>query len=181
MLNSIHFQQEYFFCDLSAIMVRLFFERRYQIVEIKDQHWKIIRELFNTSYNTTFHFSLGTVAVDGSPHITPIGSMILRDDKTGFYFEGFSQEIPKNVKLNHRVCVMAVNTGKLFWLKSIIKGRFRTPPGVRLYGKAGEKRKSPADEMAKWQKRIKSLRKFKGYDLLWGDLKYVRDISSRRF
>ena len=53
-------------------------------MEIKDYHWKMIRELFNKSFYTTLHFSLATVTPDNLPHVTPIGSIVLRDNKTGF-------------------------------------------------------------------------------------------------
>ena len=145
-------------------------------MEIQDHHWQIIRELFKSTFNTTGHFSLATVNQDGLPHVTPIGSIVLRDDKTGFYCEGFSRNIPLNLQTNPRVCIMAVNAGKFFWLKSIFRGRFDTPPGVRLMGRAGEKRKGIDWELAQWQKRVKIFKKFKGYDLLWKDLTDVRDI-----
>ena len=145
-------------------------------MEITDHHWKTIRELFKSAFNTTGHFSLATINPDGSPHITPIGSVVLRDDKTGFYCERFSRNIPTNLQSNPRVCVMAVNAGKWFWLRSLFRGRFNSPPGVRLMGRAGERRKGTDQELAQWQKRIKPLKKFKGYDLLWKNMTDVRDI-----
>ena len=150
-------------------------------MKIQDHHWATIRELFKSASNTTGHFSLATVNPDGSPHITPIGSVVLRDDKTGFYCERFSRNIPLNLQFNPRVCVMVVNNGKLFWLKSLFRGRFDSPPGIRLMGKAGEKRKGTDQELAQWQKRVKPFRKLKGYGLLWKDLKDVRDIYFHDF
>ncbi|MFC1532764.1 pyridoxamine 5'-phosphate oxidase family protein [Thermodesulfobacteriota bacterium] len=145
-------------------------------MEIKDHHWKEIRRLFRSAFKTSLHYSLATVNSDGSPHITPIGSVVLRDDKTGFYCEGFPRNIPTNLQSNPRVCVMAVNAGKRFWFMSLFRGRFDSPPGVRLIGRAGEKRKGTDQELTQWQKRIRPLKKLKGYDLLWKDLNYVRDL-----
>lgn len=145
-------------------------------MEIKDHHWEEIRRLFKSATKSTFYYSLATTKPDGSPHVAPIGSIILRDDKTGFYFERFSRNIPLNIKQNSRVCVMAVNAGKCFWLKSLVRGRFASPPGVRLLGRVEEKRKGTGQELAQWQKRVKIFKKFKGYDLLWKDLTDVRDI-----
>ena len=150
-------------------------------MEITDHHWETIRKLFQSAFNTAGHFSLATANPDGSPHITPIGSMVLRADKTGFYCEGFTRNIPLNLRFNQRVCVMAVNAGKIFWLKSIFRGRFDTPPGVRLFGRVGEKRQGTEQELAQWQKRVQPLRKLKGYELLWKDLKDVRDIYFDNF
>jgi hypothetical protein len=145
-------------------------------MKITDHHWKTIRELFKSAFNTTSHFSLATINPDGSPHITPIGSIVLRNDKTGFYCEGFSRNIPTNLQLNPRICVMAVNAGKWFWLKSLFRGRFDSPPGVRLIGHAGKKRQGTEQELAQWQKRVRPLKRLKGYDLLWKDINEVRDI-----
>ena len=145
-------------------------------MEIKDHHWNMIRELFRSAMWTSYYYAVATVKPDGSPHVTPIGSIVLRDDKTGFYCEGFSRNIPINLNANQRVCVMAVNTGKLFWLRSFLRARFDKPPGVRLFGRAGEKRRATDQESLLWQNRIRYFRKLKGVDLLLKHADYVRDI-----
>lgn len=124
-------------------------------MKITDTHWKTIRELFKSAFNTTGHFSLATINPDGSPHITPIGSIVLRNDKTGFYCEGFPRNIPANLQLNPWICVMAVNAGK--------------------------KRQGTEQELAQWQKRVRVFKTSKGYDLLWKDLYHVRDIYFEGF
>lgn len=59
---------------------------------------------------------------------------------------------------------------------SLLKGRFTQPPGLRLYGTVGEKRPGTEEEIGNWLKRVKIFRRLKGYDLLWRNMKYVRDI-----
>ena len=145
------------------------------------EHWKTIQKLFQDAYDSSTHYAVATVKEDGTPHITPIGSLILRDDHTGYYFEEFPDGLPKNLKKNQRVCVLAINSSKSFWLKSFIRGKFPTPPGVRLWGNAGKKRLATPDELKEWHKRIEKAKPLKGYDLLWKDMKYVRDITFNSF
>jgi len=50
------------------------------------QHWETIRAVFEEGYKSCSHFAVATVNEDGSPHVTPIGALILRKDQTGFLF-----------------------------------------------------------------------------------------------
>jgi hypothetical protein len=140
------------------------------------EHWKTIQQLFRDSQKSTKHFAVATVNQDGTPHITPIGALFLRDDKTGYYFDEFSVNMSKNFEKNQRVCILAVNSGILLWLKSLYTGRFSTPPSVRLMGSAGEKRVGTDEEIAMWQNHVKAAKRTKGYDLLWKDMRMVRDL-----
>ena len=156
---------------------------------ISDRNWKTIRHVFKRSLLSSFHYAVASVNKDGSPHVTPIGSLFLGKERTGFYFERFPKGLPSNLKHNQQVCIMAVNTGLLFWIKAIFLGKFRVPPGVRLVGTAGERRPATAEEVALFHKRIRSVLPIlgklvgglRGYKLLWGDLKEVREIRFTSF
>ena len=141
--------------------------------------WEEIRTLFKDAFKSSFYFSFATVDDQGNPHVTPIGSLFLRKDFTGFYLERFLSKLPKNLKKNQHVCILAANSSRGFWLKSLFKGKFTTFPAIRLYGQIGEKRQATEEEIALFRKRIKPLRRFKGYNLLWGDFKYARDTKSK--
>ena len=146
-----------------------------------DKHWETIRSVFEEGYKSCVHFAVATVNEDGSPHITPIGALILRSNQTGFYFEENPKKMPRNLKRNPRVCVLAVNADKLFWGKSLLEGKFATPPAVRLAGTVGELRDATADEVAAWQEKIAIAKGTKGYKLLWGKFAQVRDITFDSF
>ena len=45
--------------------------------------WNLIRPIFDNAFKSCMHYALATVNEDGSPHITPIGSLILRADLSG--------------------------------------------------------------------------------------------------
>lgn len=144
--------------------------------EIKD--WQAIRSVFRKSFASSFHFAVASVNADGIPHISPIGSLLLDlKEPRGFFFEIFTTQLRTNIEANRNVCVLAVNSGMRFWLRSLFAGRFSEPPAIRLYGLAGARRLASADEIRAWQRRTGILRRLKGYALLWGNLKYVREIQ----
>jgi hypothetical protein len=144
-----------------------------------DRVWRDIRRLATESFWSSLHYSLASIASDGTPHVTPIGSLRLLPDRTGVYFEIFTQGMARNLDLNPKVCVLAVNSSRWFWLRSLYQGRFNALPGVRLYGEAGPCRAATSDEVAWWERRVGRARSLKGYSLLWGRdrLTHVRTIQ----
>jgi hypothetical protein len=144
-------------------------------------HWNKIRKVFIDSFNSSFHYSIATVNENGSPHVTPIGSLFLGDDLKGFYFEEYVSALPGNLRHNKRVCVLAVNSSKFSLLKTLLFGKITAPPGVRLMGTASEKREATPQEINLFKKRFGKYRMFKGYDRLWGKLRYVREIHFDAF
>ena len=133
------------------------------------RHWNKIRKVFKDSFNSSFHYSIATVGEDGSPHVN------------GFYFEEYVSALPENLRRNKRVCVLAVNSSKVSLLKTLLLGKMTAPPGVRLMGTASEKREATPQELNLFKKRFGKYRMFKGYDKLWGRLRYVREIHFDAF
>ena len=140
-------------------------------------NWPAIRRLFAQTLKSSYHFSLATTDDRGNPHITPIGSLYLERELRGYYFDLFSQKMNKNLEDNDRVCVMAVPSRFSLWLSALFRGRFSTPPGVRLYGRVGPRREARAEETKRWLKTVRAASFLKGHHMLWGDLKWVRDIQ----
>ncbi|MBN1375673.1 MAG: pyridoxamine 5'-phosphate oxidase family protein [Dehalococcoidia bacterium] len=149
-------------------------------MEIGD-NWTTIRKVFDEAYKSCFHFAVASVNSDGSPHITPIGGLFLRDDHSGFYFEEFPSRLPENLNHNKRVCILAVNADKMFWGKSLMDGKFSSPPGVRLTGIVGDLSEASTEESALWQKKVGFARAMKGYKIIWQDMRHVRDIKFDSF
>jgi uncharacterized pyridoxamine 5'-phosphate oxidase family protein len=149
-------------------------------MELKD-NWEQIKIAFERSINSSRHSAIATVGSDGSPHVTPLGFIFLRDDFSAFYFEEYAKQLPLNLAQNPRVCLLLVDSGSAFWLASLFKGRFASSPGIRLHGVAGERRMATEPEKAAYRARVKSVRKLRGYDLIWRDLNHVRDIKLERF
>ena len=141
------------------------------------EDWSKVKEVFEVGQASTIYCSIATVSTNGIPHITPVGTVFLRDDQTGYFFDHYAESLGKNIDLNPNVCIMAVNSGRLYWLRSLIKGRFVSPPGVRLYGKAGAIRPASAEEIEKIEKRVKPTQFLKGARALWSGFTHVRDIE----
>lgn len=141
-------------------------------MNIKDD-WKKVRSVLEQGQASSVYCSIATVNPDGTPHITPVGTVFLRDDQSGYFFDHYAEVLGKNIDQNPNVCIMAVNAGRLFWLRSLLKGRFVAPPGVRLYGKVGPIREATAEEIEKIEKRVKPTQWMKGARLLWSDFTHV--------
>ena len=143
-------------------------------------HWREIRRVFAAAFSSSFYFAIATVGADGEPHVTPIGSVVLTEPARGFYFEEYPTRLPRNLSGDPRVSILAVNSGRLFWLRTLLVGRFPAPPAVRLRGRVvGEPRQVTARELALWRRRVRRVRRLRGYNLLWGRLEQgrVRDLE----
>ena len=140
-------------------------------------NWIHIRRHFNKSFCSNFHVAIASVDTENHPTVTPIGSLFLKDDQTGFYFEKYLSKIPRHATTNPNICALAVNSGRLFWLRSLFSGKFSTNPAIRLYGVLGERRNATSVEMARRNRRMKATKGLKGNSYLWGSMEDVRDIQ----
>ncbi len=138
--------------------------------------WLGIRKQVNYNFQTNFHVAVATVDENNNPTVSPIGSLFLNADQTGFFLEKFTTSVAKNYRSNKNVCILSVNSGKWFWFKSIFKGRFKPSPGIKLYGTLQPKREATAVELNRMNQRFQIVKGFKGYKLLWEDMRMVRPI-----
>ncbi|MBJ2173294.1 hypothetical protein JBL43_03545 [Aureibaculum sp. A20] len=139
-------------------------------------NWKAIRSHFNNSFKSNLHVSIASVDTKNNPTVTPVGTLFLNGDQTGFYFEKYISKLPENAKSNNNICVLAVNSNKWFWLKSLYNLKFNTYPALKLYGKLGIKREASEIEISRLKKRMKSTNTLKGNKYLWGDMVHVREV-----
>jgi hypothetical protein len=140
-------------------------------------NWLEIRKHFNKSFRTNFHVSIASVDKGGNPTVTPIGSLFLNSDQTGFYFEKFPTKLPENSKEHKNICILGVNSSTLFWLTSLFKGQFNSNPAIKLYGQLGEKRKATDIEIKRLNARMRTTKWLKGNNYLWGKMEFVREIT----
>lgn len=144
-------------------------------------NWTEIKCVVERGQASTLYCSIASVSPEGIPNITPIGTVFLRDDQTGFYFDQYTSVLARNLEANPEVCLMAVNASPFFWLRSLFAGRFISPPGVRLYGTVGNLRPATHEELQRVENRIRSTRWLKGNRLLWSNFTHVRDINFTSF
>ncbi len=142
-----------------------------------DQNWAEIKQLFKQAFKSSFHYAIATVNENGDPHVTPIGSLILSKPGHGLYFEKFPKHLPQNLETNNKICVLAVNSSRWFWIKSLVAGKFASPPAIRLYGTVGTRQKATEKEIKLWQLMVKRARFTKGHAMIWADMAMVRHIE----
>ncbi len=150
-------------------------------MEITSADWEIIRGIFGGAFASSFHFAVGSLGEDGSPNLTPIGSLVLGDVGRGFYFDGYAAGLGRRVERDSRVCVMAVDASRWRMIQALWRGEARRPYGVRLHGTVGERRPATAAELERFQRRVRPLRFLRGHALLWGHLRTVRDVRFHAF
>ncbi len=150
---------------------------------ISTQQWTRIRELFGdwshvsrSPWRGVPYCALATVNEDGSPRVTPLGTLFLAEDMRGFYFELYSRHMSQNLDRDPRICVLVVNTRMSLWGRAILRGRFQRLPAARLMGTVGEKREATSAELDALRKPTAPLRFFKGYPFFWGNMKQVREV-----
>jgi len=145
------------------------------------KHMKITDEIFKTKIKPLFaqamFCSIATVNEKGFAHVSPIGSVVLLNKNKGIYFEKFTKSIPKNAITNQYATIMSVNDGKWFWLKSLMQGKFKKPPAIRLLVKLGELRKGTDQEGQIFKRKVNIFKRTKGYQLLWKDMSHIREFE----
>lgn len=124
----------------------------------------------------SLYCSVATVQND-VPHCSPIGSVYLLNEHQGYYLEMFTQSVRKAQKNNSKGCILVVNTSLIFWLKSLFRGNFVTPPAVRLVVQFGEKRASTEEEQDKFRSKVSLFKRLKGHKIMWSKPSHVREFS----
>lgn len=142
--------------------------------------WNKIRIHFNKSFSSNFYVSVASVNLENNPTVTPIGSMFLNDNQTGFYFEKFPTKLPKHSIENPNICLLGVNSGRFFWIKSLFKGVFTDYPAMKLYGILGQRRKATEKEISRLNRRMKTTNGLKGHTYLWKSMEFVREVQFTR-
>lgn len=139
--------------------------------------WPQIKRVVERGQRSMLHCAIASVSPEGQPHVTPIGTVFIRDDQTGYFFDRYTKNLARNIEANPQICLMAVDARRSFWLRSLLLGRFISPPGVRIYGTVGPLRPATSEELAAIRRRVKPTRWLKGSQALWSSFTHVRDID----
>lgn len=144
-------------------------------------HWSQLKPLAGRVFGSSLHFTIATTNHDGTPHVTPIGSLILTDPGEAYFFEVFTRQLSRNLDRGSPIAVLGVISSYRLWFRSLVAGHFSYPPAFRLLGTAGELRSSTPEERARWRRKVRLFRWARGYDLLWGNLDMVRELHFHEF
>ncbi|SDL12253.1 Pyridoxamine 5'-phosphate oxidase [Maridesulfovibrio ferrireducens] len=123
------------------------------------------------------HVSIATVDADGTPRVSPIGSVLFSEEGCGYYFEKFPKSMRSNLDRDPRMSIMAVHPGIGFWVGALWRGRFKAQSAIRLVCEAGERRKATQEERNAWLTKVRPFRFFKGHDMLWKDMSDLREFK----
>ena len=127
--------------------------------------WPRIRAVWRSTQFGAF----ASVAPDGSPQVTPIGSI-------------FTARLPKSLKTSSRFERLFVYVRLQSWAPALIRGRFDDFVAVRLRGHAiGPRRASTDEEIARWDRRLRGVRWTRGYELLWKHAGLTQEIAFDEF
>jgi hypothetical protein len=146
--------------------------------EVTAETWPELRDLWNRTLSTSLAVSVATVGEDGAPHVSPIGSLILgRRPGTATMIELFARQMARNLDRDPRVTVLAVDSSAFRFVAALARGRFPRAVATRLSGTAGPRRWASEEEVARFRRRVRSVRRLRGHDLLWGaDRMRARDL-----
>lgn len=143
-------------------------------MRITEDKWKEIIRYYGGWKQTSM---IASVDKMGQPNVTPIGSLLLKEDCSGFYFDLLTKGLSDNLDENDKVCVLYVETGTLYWFKSLCTNQNSKPAGIKLIGTAGNRRRASAQEIELLQNHTKLIKRLPGYNTIFGNLSYVRDIK----
>jgi len=141
------------------------------------QEWQHIRKVVNDAQKSAMHCSIATIDEQLQPTITPIRTLFLRENYSGFFFDTYAESFKENLSQNNKACIQAINSSRLFWLKSLLKGEFSDYPGVRLYVEISALRAANDEELTQISQRIKTLKWTKGSKLIWSDFTQIREFT----
>lgn len=143
-----------------------------------DEAWTALRQMVNRAFSSSLHSAVATVDGDGAPVVTPIGSLILRHEPgRAFFFPLFANGLVQRLSEDPRVSILSVDSRFSTWAAALALGRFRSPVGVRMRGRAdGPVRKAEREEELRWLRRVRAARFLPGHAKLWSRLDRVQDL-----
>lgn len=130
--------------------------------------WQQVRSTLRHTHRSTLHCAVASVGPDGRPHVTPIGSVMATEPGRAIYLDVYNAELSRNIDRDPRITVMAVDSGRRTWLTALLRGRFDSPPGVRLVGTASAARPLTDDERDRFRRRVRAALRTRGGHQLWG-------------
>lgn len=141
--------------------------------------WQTVRTTLRRAHSSSLHCAVASIGLDGQPHVTPIGSVMLTGPGTGVYLDVFNVELGRNLDRDPRIAVMAVDSRRRTWLAALLRARFDSPPGVRLVGTAGPRRPVTDQERERFRRRVRLALRTRGGHQLWGrdEHYHARDLT----
>lgn len=113
--------------------------------------WEHVRSTVRRARSSSMHCSIASTNPDGSPHVSPIGSVMLGDPGRGAYLDVFNVQLGRNLDRDPRCTILAVDSSRVAWGRALLRGRFDRPPGARLIATVGSPRPATAAEVERFR------------------------------
>jgi hypothetical protein len=99
---------------------------------------------------SSLHCAVASLDPDGSPHVTPIGSVLLSEPGRAVYFDAHNVALARNLDRDPHCAMLAVDSRKASWLRALLRGLFDKAPGVRLIGTVSPARPATSAELERF-------------------------------
>ena len=141
--------------------------------------WSAAKAVVRRTRTGSLHCAIASVDADGSPHVTPIGSVMLGDPGQAVYLDVYNVTLGRNLDRNPHCSILAVDSRKLTWARALLEGRFDVPPGVRLVGTVSPARAATSAEVERFQRTVRAALRTKGGRRMWGNPArlHARDVT----
>ena len=130
--------------------------------------WATAKAVVHRARASSLHCAVASINADGSPHVTPIGSVMLGAPGEAIYFDVFNVTLGRNLDHDPRCAILAVDSRKATWVRALLAARFDVPPGVRLIGTVGPARPVTEAEIERFRRAARAALRTKGGRQLWG-------------
>ena len=87
--------------------------------------WRSARAVVRRARTSSLHCAIASIDANGSPHVTPIGSVMLGDPGQAIYLDVFNVALGRNLDRDPRCSVLAVDSTKLTWARALIDRTLR--------------------------------------------------------
>jgi hypothetical protein len=145
------------------------------VLDPSDPHvWRTAKAVVRRARSSSLHCAIASIEADGSPHVTPIGSVMLGDPGQAVYLDVFNVALGRNLDRDPRCAVLAVDSSKLTWARALLTGQFDAPPGVRLIGTVGPARTATSEERERFGRAVRSALHTRGGRRMWGNQERLR-------
>ena len=136
--------------------------------------WQLVRATVGRARRSALHCSIATIAPDGTPHLTPIGSLAAGAPGQASYLDVFNVQLGRNLDRHPACTALAVDAGRATWVRALVRGSFERSPAVRLLAVAGPSRPATDAEIERFQRSVRPALRTRGGRTMWGHPERMR-------
>ena len=145
-------------------------------MKIEQAHWDQLKPLAGRVIGSSLHFAISTINPDGTPHVTPIGSLILTDPGKAYFFRGIHTKVTEEPGQRQSGCCSGRDIEFSPMAAIPHNGSFQVSTRVSAAWQGRRASRIDAGRKSRWRRRVRLLKWTRGNDVLWGNLETVREL-----